>query len=126
MYLRGVPADYSMSAKCGLLLRITLYAFRGDAFCYFLVCFLRTLVPQMRIPPIMPKAIYEMNSFGLVIAAFLLELSVAISYAELSVWYGSYVVTFMLTLNDLVGAMRYPAIHLFLKSRLEWERTMKM
>ena len=83
-----------------------MYVFRADVTCYVIVSLIRTLVPQMRIPPIMPQGIHGLNSYGVGVAAFLLELSMAISYEEMSVWYGSYVVTYVLCGNDVASATR--------------------
>ena len=54
----------------------------------------------------MPKAIHELNSYGIVVTGFMVELSIIVSYEEIAVWYGSFVVTYALTVNDLVSAMR--------------------
>ena len=51
--------------KGGLILRVTVLAFRADMFSMIAVSFARALLPQMGIPWMVPKEIFELDSFGI-------------------------------------------------------------
>lgn len=96
-----------MSEKCGVILRIWVLAFRADIFALIAVSFSRTLLPQMGIPWMMPKEIFQLDFHGVPkTLVVLLDVYVLLSYSDISVLYGCWALMFVLTVNDLVDGMR--------------------
>ena len=106
-YLKGYQGKYSRSATCGFILRILIYAFQVNVFSLICVSFARALFPQLRIPQVMPDAILRLDPYGIFnILAILLEVAFLLSFLDIAVLIAVWLFTFLLTVNDVVDAMR--------------------
>ena len=107
-YLKGYHGKYPRSATCGFILRILIYAFRVNVFSLICISFASALFPQLRIPRVMPDAILTLDPYGIFnILALLLEVAILLSFLDIAVLISVWLFTFLLTVNDVVDAMRW-------------------
>ena len=107
LYLNGFRGKYPKSAICGLVLRVTIYAFRADMSFMLATSFARFFLPQVELLRIMPKEIMHFDSYRIVdTLILLLEISVLLSFADISVVYACRALAFVLTTNDIIDVMR--------------------
>ena len=86
-------------------MRITYHLFWTNAYFNIASCLARGLLPQMNLPSVMPTEITQLGLYG-IIGATLLEMSVAISYGQISMLYTFWALTFVFTANDLTDATK--------------------
>ena len=103
-YLEGVRA-YAMAERCGVILRLTFYSFWANACLNIFASILRVLLPGAQIPSIMPSEVLQLGPYGSLGAA-LVEVSFAVSHAEISNVYVSWTLTILLGTTDIIEAMR--------------------
>ena len=109
LYPDGCAVKYPKSGKCGSILRIVICAFRADGCCMIALSLTRVLLAQLHIPQMMPDEILQLDSYGVIAIAtlmILLEITVSVSYNEVTICYACWLLMSTLAVNDIVDAMR--------------------